>query len=111
MAQFGMLNHPCGIDGRLPDDVVERDAHHQELRHGRFEVQERSLMTSLRRFAFLLLPLFALTPDRPAAQAPARASFPPAAVPPRNDIRVDNRVAIPMRDGVILYRRCLSACR
>ena len=60
-------------------------------------------MTWLRCFAFLLLPLFVLVPDRPAAQAPARASFPPAEVPPRNDIRLDNRVAIPMRDGVILY--------
>jgi putative CocE/NonD family hydrolase len=60
-------------------------------------------MTWLRCFAFLLLPLFVPMPDRPAAQAPARASFPPAEVPPRNDIRVDNRVAIPMRDGVILY--------
>ena len=60
-------------------------------------------MAWLRRVAFLLLPLFALMPDRPAAQVPPRASFPPAEVPPRNDIRVDNRVAIPMRDGVILY--------
>jgi putative CocE/NonD family hydrolase len=60
-------------------------------------------MTWLRRGAFLLLPLFALLSGRPAAQNPARASFPPAEVPPRNDIRVDNRVAIPMRDGVILY--------
>jgi uncharacterized protein len=60
-------------------------------------------MTWLRCLAFLLLPLFVPMPDRPAAQAPARASFPPAEVPPRNDIRVDNRVAIPMRDGVILY--------
>ena len=60
-------------------------------------------MAWLRCVAFLLLPLFVLTPDRPAAQPPARPSFPPAEVPPRNDIRVDNRVGIPMRDGVILY--------
>jgi putative CocE/NonD family hydrolase len=60
-------------------------------------------MTWLRCLTLLLLPLFVLMPDRPAAQAPARPSFPPAEVPPRNDIRLDNRVAIPMRDGVILY--------
>ncbi len=28
---------------------------------------------------------------------------PPPSPPPRNDIRMENRVAIPMRDGVILY--------
>jgi putative CocE/NonD family hydrolase len=55
------------------------------------------------RVALLLLPLLVLTPGRPNAQNTARASFPPAELPPRNDIRVDNRVAIPMRDGVILY--------
>jgi uncharacterized protein len=55
------------------------------------------------RVALLLLPLLILAPGRPDAQTPARASFPPAEVPPRNDIRVDNRVAIPMRDGVNLY--------
>src|SRR5262245_19219250 len=71
--------------------------------HPRRKVQERSLMAWLRCVAFLLLSLLVLTPDRPAAQTPARASFPPAEVPPRNDIRIDNRVAIPMRDGVILY--------
>jgi uncharacterized protein len=60
-------------------------------------------MAWLRCFAFLLLPLIVLMPDRPSAQVSARASFPPAEVPPRNDIRVDNRVAIPMRDGVVLY--------
>jgi putative CocE/NonD family hydrolase len=27
----------------------------------------------------------------------------PADVPPRNDIRIENRVAVPMRDGVVLY--------
>ena len=55
------------------------------------------------RVALLFLPLFVLTPGRPSAQNAARSSFPPADVPPRNDIRIDNRVAIPMRDGVILY--------
>jgi uncharacterized protein len=55
------------------------------------------------RLALLLLPLLVLTPGRPSAQNAVGASFPPAEVPPRNDIRVDNRVAIPMRDGVILY--------
>jgi hypothetical protein len=33
----------------------------------------------------------------------SRAQFPPAEVPPRNDIRIENRVPVPMRDGVILY--------
>lgn len=60
-------------------------------------------MKRLRRVALLLLPLLVLMPGRPDAQNPASASFPPADVPPRNDILVDNRVAIPMRDGVILY--------
>ena len=62
-------------------------------------------MTWPRRVALLLLPLLVLAArgETPAGQNPARASFPPADVPPRNDIRVDNRVAIPMRDGVILY--------
>ena len=55
------------------------------------------------RVALLFLPLLVLTPGRPSAQNATRASFPPAEVPPRNDIRIDNRVAIPMRDGVILY--------
>jgi putative CocE/NonD family hydrolase len=59
-------------------------------------------MKWLRRVA-LLLPLLVLMPGRPVAQNPARASFPPAEVPARNDILVDNRVTIPMRDGVVLY--------
>ena len=59
-------------------------------------------MKWLRRVA-LLLPLLVLMPERPVAQNPARASFPPAEVPARTDILVDNRVPIPMRDGVILY--------
>ena len=33
----------------------------------------------------------------------ARAYEFPKAAPPSNDIRLDNRVAVPMRDGVILY--------
>ena len=55
------------------------------------------------RVALLFLLLLVLTPLTPSAQSAARASFPPAEVPPRNDIRLDNRVGIPMRDGVILY--------
>jgi hypothetical protein len=55
----------------------------------------------------LFLPLLALTsipePAASAAQAATRAQFPPPEVAPRNDIRVENRVAIPMRDGVTLY--------
>jgi uncharacterized protein len=60
-------------------------------------------MKWLQRVGLLLLSLFVILPGQPGAQHPARASFPPAEVPPRNDILVDNRVAIPMRDGVILY--------
>ena len=63
------------------------------------------------RVALLLLPLFVLTPDRPAAQTPARVSFPPAEVPPRNDIRVDNRVADSDARRRHPVRRCLSAGR
>jgi putative CocE/NonD family hydrolase len=52
---------------------------------------------------FALFALF-LAVDRPssAVDDAARVRF-PAEVAPRNDIRVDNRVAIPMRDGVTLY--------
>jgi putative CocE/NonD family hydrolase len=39
----------------------------------------------------------------PAAQSSPRAQFPPADVAPRNDIVLENRVPIPMRDGVVLY--------
>jgi putative CocE/NonD family hydrolase len=60
-------------------------------------------MTLLRRAGLLLVPLLILMSVGPAAQTPRRASFPPADVPARNDILVDNRVPIPMRDGVILY--------
>ena len=52
-------------------------------------------MTWLRCLPLLLLLL-------PAAGL-AQVQFPPADVAPRNDIRVENRVAIPMRDGVVLY--------
>ena len=60
----------------------------------------------MRRAALLLPALVVLTlvPQRPAGAADdaARVRF-PADVPPRNDIRLDNRVPIPMRDGVTLY--------
>ena len=63
-------------------------------------------MSSLRRLSLLVLPLILLSgiSERPfsASQRPG-AQFPPAEVPPRNDIRIDNRVPIRMRDGVILY--------
>ena len=56
-----------------------------------------------RRLLLLVLPLAALTlnPERPSwsADEGARVRF-PADVPPRNDIRLENRVPIPMRDGV-----------
>ena len=57
--------------------------------------------------ALLLLVVLAATvliPRRPslAAEDAPRVRF-PADVPPRNDIRLENRVPIPMRDGVILY--------
>ena len=64
-------------------------------------------MTWCRRAALLLLPLVALVsiPERPtsAVQTTAAARFPPPDVTERNDILVDNRVPIPMRDGVTLY--------
>ena len=43
-----------------------------------------------------------LGPDSSATDAAARVRF-PADVPPRNDIHVENRVPIRMRDGVTLY--------
>ncbi len=55
--------------------------------------------------ATLLLPLLALCllPDpRVFAQGRTPVRF-PEAVAPRNDIRMDNRVPVKMRDGVILY--------
>ena len=63
-------------------------------------------MSSLRRLSLLVLPLILLSgvSERPfsANQRPG-AQFPPAEVPPRNDIRIENRVPIRMRDGVVLY--------
>ena len=78
-------------------------------------------MPSLPR-AILLLPLLALSVfaedqgSAPANLAPVRF---PAVVEPRNDIRIDNRVPVRMRDGVTLYadvyrpvgRRSLSGDR
>jgi uncharacterized protein len=63
-------------------------------------------MSSLRRLSLLVLPLILLSgiSERPfsASQRPG-AQFPPVEVPPRNDIRIENRVPIRMRDGVVLY--------
>jgi putative CocE/NonD family hydrolase len=60
----------------------------------------------VRRLTLPLVALLALgtVPGRPASALDdgARVRF-PAEVPPRNDIRIDNRVPIAMRDGVILY--------
>ena len=64
-------------------------------------------MRSLRCVALLLVPLLALawTPEQPtsAAQGAAHMQFPPADVPERNDIALENRVPIRMRDGVVLH--------
>jgi uncharacterized protein len=64
-------------------------------------------MKSVRRAALLLVPLLALVgiPERPtsASQNASRPTFPPADVPERNDIVLENRVPTPMRDGVVLY--------
>jgi putative CocE/NonD family hydrolase len=64
-------------------------------------------MKWLRRAALLLVPLLVLIwiPERPASarQNAAHMKFPPADVPQRNDIVLENRVPIPMRDGVVLY--------
>ena len=63
-------------------------------------------MTSLRRATLALLSLLALACSRgaprvrPSGRGPVRF---PAAIEPRNDIRMDNRVPIRMRDGVTLY--------
>jgi uncharacterized protein len=63
-------------------------------------------MTRLQRATLLLFPLMllGLTPERApvAAQERTPVRF-PAVVEPRNDIGLDNRVPIPMRDGVVLY--------
>jgi hypothetical protein len=59
-----------------------------------------------RRLALLLAVLTALAlqpgPNARAGEAAARLRF-PAEVAPRNDIRVDNRVPVRMRDGVTLF--------
>ena len=64
-------------------------------------------MTWCRRAVLLLLPLLVLVsiPERPtwAVQATAPVRFPPPDVAERNDIVLDNRVPIRMRDGVSLY--------
>ena len=64
-------------------------------------------MTWCRRAALLLLPLLVLVsiPERPtsAVQTTAAVRFPPPDVGERNDIVLDNRVPIRMRDGVSLY--------
>ena len=64
-------------------------------------------MTWCRRAALLLLPLLVLVsiPERPssAVQTTAAVKFPPPDVAERNDILLDNRVPIRMRDGVSLY--------
>jgi putative CocE/NonD family hydrolase len=63
-------------------------------------------MTWCRRAALLFLPLLVLVPtlERPttAVQPAAAVTFPPPDVPVRNDIVLENRVPIPMRDGVAL---------
>ena len=64
-------------------------------------------MTGCRRAVLLLLPLLGLVslPERPssAVQTTAAVRFPPPDVAERNDILLDNRVPIRMRDGVSLY--------
>jgi uncharacterized protein len=64
-------------------------------------------MKWLRCGGLALVPLLVFTwiPERPtsAAQNAPRATFPPADVPERNDLLLDNRAPIPMRDGVVLY--------
>jgi uncharacterized protein len=64
-------------------------------------------MTWCRRAALLLLPLLILVaiPERrtSAVQTTAAVRFPPPDVAERNDILLDNRVPIRMRDGVSLY--------
>jgi putative CocE/NonD family hydrolase len=59
---------------------------------------------STRRAALLIsLLVVTLVPARAsAAENAGRVRF-PADVPPRNDIRLENRVPVPMRDGVVLY--------
>ena len=59
-------------------------------------------MSSTIRLTLFLLTLIAPALFSSAIAADRTPAFPPPA-PPRNDIIVENRVAIPMRDGVILY--------
>ena len=67
-------------------------------------------MKSLRLVSLLLLPLLApaFIAERPSSVSYARAQEQatvqfPAAVAPRNDIQMQNRVPVRMRDGVTLY--------
>jgi putative CocE/NonD family hydrolase len=61
-------------------------------------------MKRLRHFALVLSAVLTLAPAgrNAAGEDGARVRF-PADVPPRNDIRLDNRVPVRMRDGVTLY--------
>ncbi len=60
-----------------------------------------------RRAALLLILLLVQVgipqPPTSAAQPAVQLKFPPADVPERNDIVLENRVPTPMRDGVVLY--------
>ena len=64
-------------------------------------------MKWLRHITLLLVPLLVLIsmPERPqsSGQNASQVKFPPADVPERNDIVLENRVPIRMRDGVVLY--------
>ena len=58
-------------------------------------------MLTMRQIAILLLAWTFLAATQPAGQA-TRVQF-PAPVAPRNDIQIENRVPVRMRDGVTLY--------
>ena len=65
-------------------------------------------MQSLRLVAVLLIPLLmpAFLAERPSSVSYAQGKGPvrfPEVVAPRNDIQMQNRVPVPMRDGIILY--------
>jgi len=65
-------------------------------------------MQSLRLVAVLLIPLLmpAFLAERPSSVSYAQGKGPvrfPEVVAPRNDIQMQNRVPVAMRDGVILY--------
>ncbi|MPY87058.1 MAG: CocE/NonD family hydrolase [Luteitalea sp.] len=65
-----------------------------------------TMMRWLRCVTLLLVSLLILSliPERPSAASGDEARFGfPVDVPPRNDIRVENRVPVRMRDGVTLY--------